>query len=101
MTKQLRIVTATLRYPAFTETGQEAIDFIYQAIEDWQFADDKASAEVVASLDSRSMLLPKDDIVYHESMGNGIDLTIEEAFRKSPKPKSLPPTLEDQPRPSL
>lgn len=96
MSKQLRIVTATLRYPAFTETDQEAIDFIYQAKEDWQFADDRATVEVVTTLDSRVMTLPTDDIVYHESMGSGIDLTIKDAFNKSPKPKSLAPASEDQ-----
>jgi len=96
MSKQLRIVTATLRYAAFTETDQEAIDFIYMAKEDWQFADDKATVEVVTSLDSRVMPLPTDDLVYHESMGSGLDKTIEEAFKESPRPKALTPAPVEQ-----
>ena len=96
MSKQLRIVTATLRYAAFTETDQEALDFVYTAKEDWQFADDGATVEVVTSLDSRVMPLPKDDLVYHESMNSGLDKTIEDAFKESPKPRSLSPAPAEQ-----
>lgn len=98
MSKQLRIVTATLRYAAFTETDQKAIDFIYQAKDDWQFADDGATVEVVTSLDSRMIGLPKDELVYHESMASGFDKTIEEAFAESPKesPRALTPAPMEQ-----
>ena len=85
-----------------------------QAKDDWLFPDDGATVEVVTSLDSRVMPLPKDDLVYHERMGSGVDKTIEEAFKESPKeysglvlhssqasakpeaPKSLAPAPEDQ-----
>lgn len=95
MSKKLRMVTAILRYPAFTETDQEALDFLYQAKDDWLFPDDGAAIEVVTSLDSRVMPLPKDDLVYHDSMNSGLDLTVEEAFKKSPQPKLLAPMEQE------
>ena len=92
--KQLRMVQATLRYAAFTETDQEALDFIHQAAEDWPFPDDRAEVTMVTSLDSRVMPLPVSDLVYHDGMDD--ELTIAGAFEKSPKPKSLAPAPEEQ-----
>lgn len=91
MTKQLRIVSVTLHYGAFTETDQEAIDFVHDAIEDWQFPDDRAVVQVVTNLDSRQLPLPKTDTVYHAQMDAGNQLTIEEAYKQSPKPALLAP----------
>lgn len=89
------MVTAVFRYAAFTASDQEALDFIHQAKDDWLFPDDGATVQVVASLDSRQMPLPKEDYVYHESM-NLKEMTIKEAFDQSEKPKLIAPGEQDE-----